>query len=177
MRPNFPPRCGDGGLRHAASDSTTGPSESLASARAVRRARIYKSRRGGTNAPSTVLARPAVRLEPSIDQFSQVCVFVTSRIGKLTRPLSGIAQSAARRTPSRRAHGTHKKAEHFERSRSAQSRVALGCGAAALGPEAALSHLGGQPSAGPDASRREPATRPGGQRAARQHGRPRNERI
>ena len=66
-------------------------------------------------------------------------------------PASSIAQSAARRTPSRRAHGTQTKAEHFERSPDYRQ---LGCGAAALGPEAALSHLGGQPSAGPDASRR-----------------------
>ena len=87
-------------------------------------------------------------------------------------PASGIAQSAARRTPSRRAHGTHTKAEHFERSPDYRQ---LGCGAAALGPEAALSHLGGQPSTGPDASRREPATRPGS--AESSHGRPRNERI
>ena len=65
-------------------------------------------------------------------------------------PASGIAQSAARRTPSRQAHGTHTKAEHFERSPDYRQ---LGCGEAALGPEAALSHLGGQPSIGPDASR------------------------
>ena len=78
-------------------------------------------------------------------------------------PASGIAQSAARRTPSRRAHGKHTRAEHFERSPDYRQ---LGCGAAALGPEAALSHLGGQPSAGPDASRREPATRRAAPRAA-----------
>ena len=87
-------------------------------------------------------------------------------------PASGIAQK--RRPPHavEASPGTHTKAEHFERSPDYRQP---GCGAAALGPEAALSHLGGQPSAGPDASRREPATRPGS--AESRHGRPRNERV
>ena len=87
-------------------------------------------------------------------------------------PASGIAQK--RRPPHavEASPGTHTKAEHFERSPDYRQP---GCGEAALGPEAALSHLGGQPSAGPDASRRDPATRPGS--AESSHGRPRNERI